>query len=153
TPVPTATPLPLGTGPLRTSGGKIVDVAGREVRLTGVNWSGLETGAFAPLGLWSRTIDQTLDQIAAAGLHTVRLPDRRQLFDPGLQAGRINYDRNPDLRGRTGLEMMDQIIEGARRRGLRVLLDRHQPTGERMSELWYTDKISEERWIKDWVML
>ncbi len=41
TPLPTPTPPPLGTGPLRTKGGQIVDVAGREVRLTGVNWSGL----------------------------------------------------------------------------------------------------------------
>ena len=48
---PTPTPVPYGTGPLRASGGKLVDAAGREVRLTGVNWSGLETYAFAPFGL------------------------------------------------------------------------------------------------------
>jgi endoglucanase len=152
TPVPTPTPPPLGTGPLRTSGGKIVDVAGREVRLTGVNWSGLETSAFAPLGLWSRTIDETLDQIQKAGFNTLRLPYSNQLFEPHTP-GRVNFDRNPDLRGVTGLALMDRVVEGARRRGLRVLLDRHQPTGERGSELWYTDKVSEERWIQDWVML
>jgi endoglucanase len=34
-----------------------------------------------------------------------------------------------------------------------VILDRHRPTSEAQSELWYTDKVSEERWIQDWVML
>jgi endoglucanase len=153
TPAPTATPPPLGTGPLRTSGGKIVDAGGREVRLTGVNWSGLETGALAPLGLWSRTIDQTLDQIVQAGFNTLRLPYSNQLFEPGLQPGRIDFRKNPDLQGLSGLERMDRVVDGARKRGLRVILDRHQPTGEKASELWYTDKVPESRWISDWVML
>jgi endoglucanase len=122
------------------------------VRLTGVNWSGLETGAFAPLGLWSRTVDQTLDQIAAAGFNTIRLPYSNQLFEPHTP-GRIDFRRNPDLRGLSGLELMDRIVGGARQRGIRILLDRHQPTAERGSELWYTDKVPEERWIADWVML
>src|SRR5436190_6651213 len=46
---PTPTPVPYGSGPLRASGGKLVDAAGREVRLTGVNWSGLETSAYSPI--------------------------------------------------------------------------------------------------------
>src|SRR5262245_43690871 len=153
TPVPTATPVPFGTGPLRASGGTLVDAAGREVRLTGVNWSGLETGAFAPIGLWSHTIEETLDQIVAAGFNTLRLPYSNQLFEPGIQPGRIDFRKNPDLRGLPGLEMMDRVIEGARQRGLRVLLDRHQPTSERRTELWYTDRVPAERWIRDWVML
>jgi endoglucanase len=153
TPVPTATPLPYGTGPLRASGGKLVDAAGREVRLTGVNWSGLETGAFAPFGLWSHTIEETLDQIVAVGFNTLRLPYSNQLFEPGIRPGRIDFRKNPDLRGVSGLEIMDRVVEGARRRGLRVLLDRHQPTGDRRTELWYTDRVPEERWIRDWVML
>ncbi len=153
TPLPTPTPPPLGTGPLRTKGGQIVDVAGREVRLTGVNWSGLETRAFAPLGLWSKTIDQTLDQIADAGFNTIRLPYSNQLLRPGNTPGRINYDKNPDLKGLSGLEMMDRVVDGARRRGLKVILDRHAPAADRASGLWYTDEVPEERWIQDWVML
>src|ERR1700724_3496685 len=63
TPAPTPTPIPVGTGPLRASGSKIVDAGGHEVRLTGVNWSGTETGAFAPIGLGTRKLDDMLDQM------------------------------------------------------------------------------------------
>src|SRR5262245_42099439 len=115
---PTPTPLPYGTGPLRASGGKLVDAAGREVRLTGVNWSGLETGAFAPIGLWSHTIEETLDQIVAVGFNTLRLPYSNQLFETGIQPGRIDFRKNPDLRGLPVHEMMDSDIEGARQRVL-----------------------------------
>src|SRR5689334_22083136 len=38
--------------PLHAEGGRIVDAHGNEVVLTGVNWFGLETGTFAPHGLW-----------------------------------------------------------------------------------------------------
>jgi endoglucanase len=150
---PTPTPVPYGTGPLRASGGKLVEAAGREVRLTGVNWSGLETSSFAPIGLWSQTIDETLDQMVAVGFNTLRLPYSNQLFEPRSKPDRIDFRKNPDLRDISGLQIMDRIVEGARQRGLRVLLDRHQPTSERRTELWYTDRIPEERWIRDWVML
>jgi endoglucanase len=53
----------------------------------------------------------------------------------------------------TGLEIMDRVVHGAGQRGLRVILDRHRPDASGQSPLWYTDHVSEERWIADWVML
>src|SRR4051794_5091693 len=52
--------------PLHADGGRIVDARGHEVVLTGVNWFGLETGTFAPHGLWTRNWTQMLDQMAGA---------------------------------------------------------------------------------------
>jgi endoglucanase len=52
-----------------------------------------------------------------------------------------------------GLALLDYIVNGAARRGLRVILDRHRPTADGQSELWYAAKVPEERWIQDWVML
>src|SRR5206468_1156089 len=72
---------------------------------------------------------------------------------PGRMPTGIDYNKNPDLKGLTSLEVMDKVVEGARQRGLKVILDRHRPNSQAQSELWYTDKVSEERWIKDWVML
>src|SRR5262249_58108047 len=66
TPTPTPIPIPLGTGPLSGKGSELVDAGGREVRLTGVNWSGLETGAYTPNGLLNRDLDTILDQIGRA---------------------------------------------------------------------------------------
>jgi endoglucanase len=153
TPQPTPTPAPLGVGPLRTSGAKLVDAVGREVRLTGVNWSGLETGVFAPYGLASRRADEMLDQIVSAGFNTVRLPYSNQLFDAASRPNGVDFQKNPDLLGLSGGEVLDRIVDGARQRGLRVILDRHRPTAWAQSDLWYTDAVSEERWIRDWVML
>jgi endoglucanase len=153
TPLPTPTSLPLGAGPLRVDGPKLVDAAGREVRLTGVNWSGLESHAYAPVGLLNRGVDEMLDQIVAAGFNTIRLPYSSQLFDPSSKPIDIDYKKNPDLQGATGLQIMDRVIDGAGRRGLKVILDRHSLIADGQSDLWYSDRVPEQRWIDDWMML
>jgi len=65
----------------------------------------------------------------------------------------INVALNPKLQGLTGLGVLDYIVNGAARRGLRVILDRHRPSADGQSELWYSEKVPEARWIQDWVML
>lgn len=142
------------TGPLSTKNGKITDRNGAEVALTGVNWFGFETEAFAPHGLWARNWEDMLDQMAASGFNTIRLPYSNELFDEGSVPGEaIDYGLNPDLKGLQGLDLMDRIVQGATDRGLMVLLDRHRPTSTGQSNLWYTTDVPEERWISDWVML
>jgi endoglucanase len=125
----------------------------REVRLTGVNWSGLETNGFAPIGLRTRKIDDMLDQIAAAGFNTIRLPYSNQLLEPTTRPKAVNFSLNPQLQGLNGLGLLDYVVDGAGRRGLRVILDRHRPTADGQVELWYTEGVPEARWIQDWVML
>ena len=157
TPAPTATPaptpVPLGAGPLRAVGGKLVDAGGRDVRLTGVNWSGMETSGFAPIGLNARNVDDMLDQIVAAGFNTLRVPFSNQLLDSTIKPMSINFAVNPSLKGLNALGVLDYVVSGAGRRGLRVILDRHRPTADGQTELWYTAKFPEERWIQDWLML
>ena len=140
-------------GPLRARQAKLVDRLGREVRLTGVNWFGLETPNFAPHGLWSRAWQEMLDQVVGAGFNSLRLPFSNQLFDAGSVPNSMDLTKNPDLKGLSGLELLDRVLAGAAARGLRVVLDRHRPSADAQSELWYTDRVSEARWIDDWVML
>jgi endoglucanase len=144
---------PLGTGPLRTDGGNIVDADGRVVHISGVNWFGLETNTYAPHGLWARSLNDMLDQIVQSGFNTIRLPYSNDLFNPANMANGIDYQKNPDLQGLTGLQVMDQVIQRAGERGLKVILDRHRPTAAAQSELWYTGAVSEQTWIHDWVAL
>jgi endoglucanase len=113
----------------------------------------METSAFAPIGLTARTLDDMLDQIVAAGFNTLRLPYSNQLLDSTIKPMSINFALNPNLKGINGLGLLDAIVNGARRRGLRVILDRHRPSADAQSELWYTAKVPEDRWIQDWVML
>jgi len=122
------------------------------VHLTGVNWFGFETSAFAPHGLWARNWQDMLKQIAQTGFNTIRLPFTDQLFDPGSKPN-INYQLNPDLKGLQGLALMDRIIQGAGKLGLKVILDRHDPVADLRPPMWYTNQMSQARWIQDWVML
>ncbi len=145
---------PLASGrTFHTCGARILSDTGQPVQITGVSWFGMETGTFAPHGLWARSLDSMLDQMVQAGLNVVRLPYSNQLFDPGSTPNGINFQLNPDLQGLSGLQIMDELIQRAGARGLKVILDRHRPTADAQSELWYTDKVSEQRWIQDWVML
>ncbi|MBI2954010.1 MAG: cellulase family glycosylhydrolase [Chloroflexi bacterium] len=138
---------------LHTCGSRIYDARGREARITGINWFGMETETAAPHGLWLRSYKSMLDQIVVLGYNAVRLPYSNEALDPGRLPQGISYDRNPDLQGLTSLEVMDKLVAGARERGLKVILDRHRPTSQGQSSLWYTTEITEERWIQDWRML
>jgi len=142
-----------GSNTLHTDGNRLLDSNGNHVIVTGISWFGLETENYAPHGLWARNLESFLDQIVELGFNTIRLPFSNQLFDPSSVPNGINYDLNADLAGLNGLEIMDKIIAGAGRRGLKVILDRHRPDSHAQSELWYTAQYSEERWIGDWVML
>ena len=141
------------SGYLHTQGGEILDSAGIPVIFTGINWFGLETDSYAPHGLWARSLDSLLDQIVQLGFNVIRLPYSNQLLDPGSVPNGINYELNPNLKGMNGLQIMDKLILDAGKRGLKVILDRHRPDSHAQSELWYTSKYSQERWIQDWVML
>jgi endoglucanase len=140
-------------GPLHTSGAKLLNAQGQEVRITGVNWFGLETDAFAPHGLWARNYGDMLDQMVGAGFNTIRLPFSNQLLDSNSAPKGIDYQKNPDLQGLTGPQVMDKIIDAAGQRGLAVLLDRHRPTASGQTELWYSSDVPESQWIQDWVTL
>jgi endoglucanase len=141
-------------GFLSTFRGKLVDASsGCQVYLTGVNWFGFESNTFAPQGLWVRNWQDMLNQMALVGFNTLRLPFTDQFFEPASKPQGINYRLNPDLSGLQGLALMDRIIQGASHAGLKVILDRHDPTAGQRPGLWYTNQVSQARWIQDWVML
>lgn len=142
-----------GAGYWHTSGRQIVDAANKPVRITGVNWFGFETTNYAPHGLWSRGYKDMLDQIASLGYNTIRLPYSNQLFDAGSTPNGIDFSKNSDLQGLSGIQIMDKIISYAGQKGLRIILDRHRPDANGQSALWYTAAYSEQRWIDDWKML
>lgn len=139
--------------PLHAEGGRLVDTAGNEAVLTGVNWFGLETDTFAPHGLWARNWAEMLDQMAGLGFNSMRLPYSNELFKPESHPHGIDLGKNPDLNGLSGQQIMDKIVAGATDRGIMVVLDRHRPTASGQSKRWYTDHVDEATWIKDWTDL
>ncbi|HEX2880551.1 MAG TPA: cellulase family glycosylhydrolase, partial [Polyangiaceae bacterium] len=150
---PPSNPLPADNGAFHTDGARIVDAEGNTVRLVGINWFGLETGNYALHGLWTRSLDSFLDQIAGLGFNSLRVPFSNQLFDAATTPNSIDFNQNPALQGLSGLEILDHLIAAARARELRVVLDRHHPSANEPSELWFDDRYDEQRWLEDWVML
>ena len=142
-----------GAGYWHTNGRQLLDAANQPVRMTGINWFGMETANYAPHGLWTRGYRSMLDQIKSLRYNTLRLPFANQLFDPGSTPNGIDYTKNADLAGLSGIQIMDRIIAYAGQIGLKVVLDRHRPDSGGQSALWYTAAYPESRWISDWRML
>jgi endoglucanase len=144
---------PGAPGYLHTQGGAIVDDKGTVVRLTGLSWFGFETSNFAPHGLWARPLGSMLDQVQSLGYNVIRVPYTNQMLRAGSTPNGIDFTQNPDLQGLTPLALLDKLIDGAKARHLRIILDRHRPDANGQSELWYTASVSEQQWLSDWTML
>ncbi|GMG84295.1 hypothetical protein LNKW23_35100 [Paralimibaculum aggregatum] len=139
-----------------TEGSRIVDAAGNEVTLTGVNWFGAETTRGAPDGLHTRNWQDMMDQMAELGFNTIRLPFSNDALREGAEAHSINYALNPDLQGLSPLEIIDLIVDYAGEIGLRIILDNHRNAagdGASSNGLWYGEGVSQAQWVADWAML
>lgn len=143
-----------GSGYLSTKGAQIVDAAGAPVRMTGLNWFGMETDNKTFHGLWaSVTWKSMMDQMASLGYNTLRIPYSDDALKSDAQATSINTQSNPDLSGLSPLQILDKVIAYAGTKGMRVFLDRHRPTAAGQSALWYTSAVSESTWISNMQML
>src|SRR4051795_3008478 len=143
-----------GTGYLHTSGNKILDSTGATVRLTGLNWFGMETDKKTFHGLWSSNPWRSqLDTMASLGYNTLRIPFSDDALKSDAVANSINTYTNPDLVGLSPLQILDKIIGYAGTKGMRVILDRHRPTTAGQTPLWYTSAVPESTWINDWKTL
>jgi endoglucanase len=148
-PSPSRTP-----GYLHTAGAQIVDHLGTPVRITGISWFGFETCDDVLHGLWARSMGSLLDQVRELGFNTLRIPySNEMLARTSPPRGSFDVSLNPALVGQTPFAILDQLVAEAGARGLKIILDRHRPSCEAQSELWYTEAYSEQRWIDDWVML
>jgi endoglucanase len=143
-----------GSGYLHTSGNKIVDSTGTTVRLTGINWFGMETDNKTFHGLWSNNPWRgQLDTMARLGYNTLRIPFSDDALKAGATASGVNDFVNPDLVGLSPLQILDKVIGYAGDKGMRVILDRHRPTAAGQTALWYTAGVPESTWIADWQAL
>ena len=136
-----------------TSGSQILDDSGHVVKIAGINWFGMETGSFAPHGLWSRSYKDMMDQMKSLGFNAIRLPYSNQALDNGSAANGIDYNLNPDLQGLSPVQIMDKIVNYAGQLGIKVILDQHRPDSNGQSALWYSSTLSEGKWLSDWQML
>jgi endoglucanase len=145
-----------GTGYLHTSGNQILDSTGATVRLTGLNWFGMETDNHTFHGLWAgrpATWTQQIDHMASLGYNTIRVPYTGSSIAAGATATSINTDTNPDLVGLSPLQILDKVVGYAGGKGMRIILDRHRPTTAGQTALWNGAGVTEASEIADWKAL
>lgn len=136
-----------------TCGTQIADQNGRAVRIAGIAWSGMELPEAAPDGLDRRSYRAILGEIKALGYNTVRIPFSSEAIQPGHYPSKIDPRVNPDLAGRTSLEVLDRIIAACHDLGLKVILDHHRIDPWSKPPLWFDGHYSTEQWIADWMSL
>jgi aryl-phospho-beta-D-glucosidase BglC (GH1 family) len=142
----------LPSGYLRTQGTRIVDVTGRALRLAGVNWYGFDCPSMVAGGLDHQPLDSICRQIVTLGFNHIRLPFSVQLVQANPPVTRY-LDKNPALRGKTALQIMDAVVAAAGRVGLKVVLDCHRSDAGwsiQSNGLWYTQVYPESVWISSW---
>jgi aryl-phospho-beta-D-glucosidase BglC (GH1 family) len=152
-------PATIGPSYFSTSGNQIVDSAGHDLQIAGVNWFGFESPVAVPHGLWAQNYKDMMNHMVQLGFNTIRLPFASDtLTETAAEvaaAGGINYNLNPDLQGLSSLQIMDKIVDYAGQIGLRIILDHHRETLGNGTEgdFWYDDTHTDQQWQDNWVML
>ncbi|AWK88854.1 cellulase family glycosylhydrolase [Azospirillum thermophilum] len=143
-------------GFLHTEGNQIVDAAGNNVRLNGVNWFGGEGYNYVPTGLWADSYQGHINKMKDIGFNVIRLTYADEMFESSAVTNGIDYSKNPDLQGLTRLQVYDKIIDYAGKVGMKVILDHHRNDGGAGTNehgLWYSQKYPESKMIENWKML
>ena len=144
---------------------------GTPVRIDAVNWTGFQKTDESPDGLWggARTYTSMLDQIKALGFNTIRLPLSSAILD-GQPAKNIDFENgtNQELKGLSGLQVLQKVVAYAGQIGLKVILDQHQQAPQEgkdfnppyydprnKEEVWYDKgtKYTPQAWVSLWTTL
>jgi len=151
----------VGAGYWHTSGNQLIDSDGNPVRIAGINWYGFETPDEIAHGLWAQDYHTIIDDIAALGYNTIRIPFSNQMVEDPVIPQNLAFTNNSgpintDLEGLNSLQDLQKIVAAAGQAGLKVILDDHRSEAGESAEqdgLWYTSTYTSQDWVNDWVTL
>ncbi|MFF4257814.1 glycoside hydrolase family 5 protein [Streptomyces sp. NPDC001663] len=162
--------------PLSTRGRYIVDAQGRRFRLRSANWDGAQgswtgSGSTAdpanhhagqnsygiPLGLDRASLAQLLADFHELGINSVRLPFSNEMIHATAPVPDAAVVANPQLRGKTPLQVYDAVVAALTDAGFAVILNNHTNTsrwccGIDGNERWNSSQ-STSQWADDWVFM
>jgi len=157
---------------LSVSGNQLLDADGNEVILAGVNWSGFEANISTLEGLYARDMRSMLLQAKDLGFNCLRIPWHNLMLRDGAEVQAPNlwiqdpytYNGIPEqgpfsnlyLEGKTKpIEVLDELVTWCQENDMKIILDCHSrnPGGYLVEGLWYTNTVSEDEWIADWVFI
>nr|WSX48690.1 glycoside hydrolase family 5 protein [Streptomyces sp. NBC_00974] len=181
----TATPAAAGApaalsdswrGPLSTRGRYIVDADGNRFKLKSANWHGAQ-GSWSgsgdindpashhdgekademPLGLDRAPVSRILDGFHELGINSIRLPFSNEMLHDQRPVSDASVAANPQLRGKTPLQVFDAVIAATTAEGFAVVLNNHTNTsrfccGLDGNERWNTSQ-STAQWEDGWIGL
>lgn len=149
---------------LHVENGKVVDMDGNEVWMTGVNWFGYNVGSQVFDGVWSANMHECLNLISDHGFNLLRVPMSTEIIlqwknnepDPMIK---VNNYSNPELtiegvEGGTvkySFDVWNQAVEWCRENGIKIMMDIHSATTNAAGHnypLWYDDNFSTDDWLE-----
>lgn len=146
--------------PLEAKGRHVVDTKGQRFKLAGVNWYGASDVNHVVGGLEVQPMEKICTTIKSLGFSMVRLPFSNEMLRCDVKPGSINFDLNPTLRGKTALEVLDEVIRCLGQHQVAVVLNNHTTYGEwcggpDRNGLWFEPGgvLTEECWLDDWEAL
>lgn len=147
---------PLPALPLHTEGRWILDAQGERFKIAAVNWYGAEEMDYVPAGLEIAPIRDIALRIRELGFNTVRLPWSNEMVALTPTGADAVVSANPELKGKTALEVFDAVINALAYEGLVVILDNHVSDADwccsdkDQNGLWYTATYPEDAWLNHW---
>ncbi|MFG3119560.1 glycoside hydrolase family 5 protein [Streptomyces sp. NPDC048197] len=162
--------------PLSTRGRYIVDADGNRFKLKSANWHGAQgswngSGDIAdpanhhdgeksdqmPLGLDRAPIPKILAGFHELGINSIRLPFSNEMLHDKRPVPDSSVAANPQLRGKTPLQVLDAVVTATTAEGFAVVLNNHTNTsrfccGLDGNERWNTSQ-STAQWEDDWLSL
>ncbi|MET7300151.1 cellulase family glycosylhydrolase [Embleya sp. NPDC005575] len=163
-------------GPLSTRGRYIVDADGNRFKLKSANWHGAQgswTGSGdindpanhnareksdqMPLGLDRTSIAKILADFHTLGVNSFRLPFSNEMLHDQRPVSDAAVAANPQLRGKTPLQVFDAVIAASTAEGFAVVLNNHTNTSRFCcaldgNERWNTSQ-STAQWETDWLFM
>ncbi|MER6102802.1 cellulase family glycosylhydrolase [Streptomyces sp. NPDC001832] len=162
--------------PLSTRGRYIVDADGNRFKLKSANWHGAqgswngsgdinapanhhdaEKSDQMPLGLDRVPITTMLSDFRELDINSIRLPFSNEMVHDQRPVSDAAVAANPQLRGKTPLQVFDAVIAATTAEGFAVVLNNHTNTsrfccGLDGNERWNTSQ-STAQWEADWLLL
>ncbi len=143
-----------------TSGVKILNPAGAQYVIAGVNWYGFETKAYVAHGMYAQNYTTILDEVKQDGYNTVRLPFSNQMWETDPKPGANYISACAQCKGLPSRDIMALIVNYAGSIGLHVILDDHRSTAGNSANsdgLWYDtsggNNYTEQNWLRDWISI
>ncbi|MGQ4344242.1 glycoside hydrolase family 5 protein [Streptomyces sp. SAS_275] len=162
--------------PLSTRGRYVVDADGNRFHMKSANWDGAQgswTGSGStddpanhhagqnshgiPLGLDRVPLPRLLGDFRQLGINSVRLPFSNEMIHATAPVPDVAVTANPELRGKTPLQVYDAVVTALTRSGFAVVLNNHTNTsrwccGIDGNERWNSGQ-STQQWTDDWVFM